>query len=161
MLERQRYVCVCSINGRRLNRLTVTNQFEALFQYLNIASECRSFSGRDAYNRLLDWFEAYFESSNSEKVANGVLQTARQPVYLQMPFHSVTVVGFYRASSQRGLLVFDPGLPPPSTFSRAVDLAWSPSTWNKYLVLWRYRRGEWYLKRHREFEILRLLPQKA
>ena len=81
--------------------------------------------------------------------------TARAPIFLQRPSHSLSVIGIeWDRKGKRRLLVFDPGYQISSMITPS-----SPSEMSalrRRLVLSRYRREEQYLQKYRNFETLSL-----
>lgn len=134
---------------------------QALLNARQILHRSSSFHGRRAYKELLDSVEAYFRSTcdqSSHSLTGRIMRTAGRPVYLQMPYHSVTVVGCYRTASGRSLLVFDPSLMAPSALRVFNDRDKRPRSC--FRGLWRYRRNELYLRRHKQFETLQIIATK-
>jgi hypothetical protein len=70
--------------------------------------------------------------------------------------HSMTIVGFERLKTgEKNLIVFDPMFHDPSSVTRLVGRSFT----HKFpdLLLKPYRRGSKYLKKYREFELLRFV----
>jgi hypothetical protein len=111
------------------------------------------FTGKRAWQELLDAIEKYFRPIDQPSSVVRIHQTELPPVFLQRPRHSITIIGIERLrNGKRRLLTFDPGYRPPAALRKGSDVSISQiSTW---LILWRYRRDEAYLKRYDGFEIL-------
>lgn len=71
------------------------------------------------------------------------------------PGHSMTIVGFEKQTNGKSnLLVFDPGYRDPSVVSNLVGKPFRHPPAKASGVLESYRRGNRYLRRFGEFEIL-------
>jgi zinc finger-containing ubiquitin peptidase 1 len=124
---------------------------------LNMPCTVKVFLGKKAWHDLLDVVEEYFTSSSLEpstiSAADSAHQTILPPLFLQGPYHSLTIIGIeILGHSKRQLLVFDPGWSPPS----ALRNSHNPSKLTARIILWRYRRGKGYLKRYSNYELLYL-----
>lgn len=113
------------------------------------------FSGEKAWHYLLDTVEEYFTfrsiPSPTDPAKDSVHQTTHPPLFLQGPYHSITIIGIeLLRNGKRQLLVFDPGWRPLSALGRKPD----PSTIGARLLLGTHRRGERYLKRYKGYELL-------
>lgn len=142
-----------------------TSEAEALFAYLDVETTAHVFRGAKAWRNLLDYVEQYFSESKTAVESRSktgtagrerITLTARPPMFLQRPRHSLTIVGIEcTRSGKRRLLVFDPGYDPPATLKRALGRAdYKIEEGKEERVLTYYRRGERYLKRFDGFEIL-------
>jgi hypothetical protein len=132
--------------------LTASEQVEALLQSRNIPCTAHVFTGKKAWQDVLDAVLVYF-SSGLQTAASRIHQTKLPPVFLQRPGHSITIVGIERLRKGKcRLLVFDPAYRPPAVLRERAEA--SPSLATAWLILWRYRRDEAYLKRYKSFEIL-------
>jgi len=70
----------------------------------------------------------------------------------------MTIIGMERESDgARNLLVFDPSFKDASGITKLVGRKF-PKHPNPYGALQSYRRGNRYLKKYREFEVLRSVP---
>lgn len=129
-------------------------QVEALLLSLNVPCSGNAFQGKDAWKQLLDFVEAYFQSSLQNPEKGGVHLTKSCPIFLQRPKHSLTVVGLERTrSGTRRLLVFDPAWQPPSKLKTPLETT-HLSSWAFKALLRRYRKSQRYLKRFNAFETL-------
>lgn len=140
----------------RLSGCSATDcwQAEALLLSLDLACSGNAFQGKGAWRQLLDFVEAYFQSSLQHPQKSGVHQTELCPIFLQRLKHSLTVVGLERTRSGiRRLLVFDPAWQPPSRLKGPLETS-CPSRWALKASLRRYRKSQRYLKRFNAFETL-------
>ena len=96
-----------------------------------------------------------------------IILTSRPPIYFQHRGHSMTIVGLeVRRDGAINLVVFDPMFQPNPTLKRLAG-GMSSSVYNKGRPSWRvvhpeklmkaYRRGESYLGKYRDFELLKLV----
>jgi hypothetical protein len=132
-----------------------TSEAQALLLSRGVACTARVFTGKYAWHEQLGAIEDYFTSSVQNTAIHGVHQTKLPPIFLQRPRHSITIVGVERLrNGKRRLLTFDPGYRPPAIVRKPSDT--SHSLVSAWLILWRYRRGEAYLKRYQSFEMLLL-----
>lgn len=151
-MERPRYeACTQLYDAKRLNCL----QAETLLLHIKIPCTGTAFNGEDAWSRLLDHVETYYENALSDDtVHQKVNQTSGLPIFLQRPQHSVTIVGIVKLKSgKRKILVFDPAWKPPPTIIE-VRQEWKRLSLKETLVLSRYCKSERYLKRFSAFETL-------
>lgn len=134
-----------------------TPEAQAMFLYLNIPCEAQGFKNKQEAGRaeasLLIHVERYFQQGifNPE---DKVRHTTLPPIYLQHAGHSMTIVGIEKQTNgQANLLVFDPMFRDAKLVKERVDrkftYKYSDSALNAY------RRGHKYLRRYREFEVLR------
>ncbi|KAL2266529.1 hypothetical protein VTJ83DRAFT_5881 [Remersonia thermophila] len=105
---------------------------------------------------LLKSVEDHFQSG-VEDPTQRIRKTAVSPIYFQHRGHSLTIVGFERLKNgSKQLLVFDPSY---HVSSNLVALAGKTFTHpHPDFALRSFRRGSKYLRRFKEFEILRVLP---
>lgn len=130
------------------------SEAEALLLSLDVPCTGTAFLGKDAWTQLLKFVEEYFGTVAAVGESAKVRLTGRMPVFFQRPHHSLTIVGMAKLhTGKRELLVFDPGLPPPST-SRTPYKSGLLQRLSDRLDLVSYRRGERYLKRYTAFELL-------
>ncbi|RYO79874.1 hypothetical protein DL766_000946 [Monosporascus sp. MC13-8B] len=109
---------------------------------------------RAAETSLLQTIERYFQSSEHDSRAK-VRGTSLPPVYFQHRGHSLTIIGIEkRLDGAMELLVFDPVFRDPDSITRYVGRKVKHK--NPDLALKLYRRGDKYLKKYPEFEVLRL-----
>ncbi|KAI0019621.1 peptidase family C78-domain-containing protein [Xylariomycetidae sp. FL0641] len=134
-----------------------TPEAQAMFLSLNIPCEAQGFKSQEpgvAEAQLFSSVETYFETSQYDRQAK-VRRTSRPPIYFQHRGHSLTIVGFERhLDGTMELLVFDPMFPDPDTVTRHLGRRFTSKSPDKTLKL--YRRGNKYLRKYHEFEVLRL-----
>ncbi|EHA57034.1 hypothetical protein MCOR27_009683 [Pyricularia oryzae] len=136
-----------------------TPEAQAVLCSLEIPCEAQGFKNREpgrSEARLMQEVERYFQSGDFNPEYK-VRRTKMPPIYFQHAGHSMTIVGFEKLKSGlTNLLVFDPMFRDSSAILKLVgrqfeykfpDLALKP-----------YRRGNKYLKKYREFELLKLKP---
>lgn len=135
-----------------------TPEAQAMFLYLKIPCEAQGFKNKQEAGRaeasLLVHVERYFQQGIFDP-EDKVRHTTLPPIYLQHAGHSMTIVGIEKQTSgQANLLVFDPMFRDAKLINERVDrkftYKYSDSALNAY------RRGHKYLRRYREFEVLRL-----
>lgn len=81
--------------------------------------------------------------------------TDKPPIYFQHKGHSMTIVGLeIKNSGAVNLVVFDPMFNPSPAIKRLVGSG-SFRTANPERLLRAHRRGESYLGRYRDFEVLK------
>ncbi|KAK3373980.1 peptidase family C78-domain-containing protein [Lasiosphaeria ovina] len=129
----------------------------AMFRFLEIPCDAQGFKNKETGKSealLMEEVENYFQSGVGDPTQR-VRLTNLPPIYFQHAGHSLTIVGFERLrDGETSLLVFDPEYRDSSKVTKYVgrtDFEFNNPNW----ALARYRRGNKYLKRYREFEILR------
>lgn len=134
-----------------------TPEAQAVFTYLQIPCDPRGFKHKKdasiAESQLLEEIERYFEQAifNPE---DRVRCTLLPPVYFQHMGHSMTIVGLEKQTDgKKNLLVFDPTFRDASVITQRVGTEFTYRHADHALNA--YRRGHKYLKRYREFEVLR------
>ncbi|CAJ2507471.1 Uu.00g086570.m01.CDS01 [Anthostomella pinea] len=136
-----------------------TPEAQAMFLSLQIPCEAQGFKcdkPSDAEAELLASVERYFESRRYDPQAK-VRRTSLPPIYFQHRGHSLTIVGLEkRHGGAIELLVFDPMFHDPVGITRYVGRRFQHRSPDTALKL--YRRGNKYLKKYNEFEVLRLKP---
>ncbi|KAK1770663.1 DUF1671-domain-containing protein [Phialemonium atrogriseum] len=128
----------------------------AMFRLLEIPCDAQGFKDREPGKSealLIEHVENYFMSGVIDP-GQRVRPTNLPPIYFQHAGHSMTIVGFEKEKNgSKNLLVFDPMFCDASGIVKLVgkkfehrfpDMALKP-----------YRRGSKYLKKFREFEVLR------
>ncbi|KAK8017609.1 hypothetical protein PG993_013935 [Apiospora rasikravindrae] len=133
-----------------------TPEAQAMFLSLDMAVEAQGFKDQQpivAERKLLEHVQAYFESGDFDP-ARKVRTTSLPPIYFQHRGHSLTIVGLEkRSNGSAELLVFDPMFRDPQSITKLIGRALSHKTSpDKSLSL--YRRGNKYLKKYHEFELL-------
>jgi hypothetical protein len=147
--------------GIRLTRKYIgTPEAQALFQSLDIACEADAFVNNGpllAYENLLYAVAEYFEGYKDDDDDQKVVSTDLPPLYFQHQGHSMTVVGL--EVDTRGimtLIVFDPMFNPSKPIKRLAEGGPFKSIKDPQPLMKAYRRDKAYLKKYKEFEILRL-----
>jgi zinc finger-containing ubiquitin peptidase 1 len=97
----------------------------------------------------------YFSDDRVFDLEDKVVMTGKPPLYFQHAGHSMTIVGLeVKKSGAVNLVVFDPMFNPSPAIKRLVGSN-SFKTPNPERLLKAHRRGEVYLGRYRDFEILK------
>ncbi|CAI6100516.1 unnamed protein product [Clonostachys chloroleuca] len=134
-----------------------TPEAAAMFSSLGIPCPPQAFKDKDftvARNLLYAAIERYFQQGLLEEDSK-VHATVLPPIYFQHRGHSMTIVGFEKQTNGKSnLLVFDPGYRDPSVVSNLVGKPFRHPPAKASGVLESYRRGNRYLRRFGEFEIL-------
>ena len=153
--------------GIRLTRKYIgTPEAQALFQSLGIPCAASAFSRSAhlrAHENLLLAVANYFRSETQEHSvlhrdghSNQVVITRKPPIYFQHRGHSMTVVGWEsRYDGGVNLVVFDPMFQPNATIKR-MAMTGSLSVREPAKVMKAHRRGENYLAKFNDFELLML-----
>lgn len=147
--------------GIRLTRKYIgTPEAQALFQSLDIACEADAFGSNGhvaAYENLLYAVAEYFGGYKGDDGDQKVVPTDLPPLYFQHQGHSMTIVGL--EVDKRGvmtLIVFDPMFNPSKPVKKLIAGGSFKGIKDPQLLMRAYRRDKVYLKRYKEFEILRL-----
>ena len=99
--------------------------------------------------------ENYFQQDVQDP-RQKVRQTNMPPIYFQHAGHSMTIIGLERQKGgEKNLLVFDPMFHDSKAVLKLVGTQFEARFPDKALSS--YRRGSKYLKRYREFEILKFV----
>lgn len=97
----------------------------------------------------------YFSGDKIFDTKEKIITTNKPPVYFQHQGHSLTIVGLeVKKSGAVNLVVFDPMFNPSPAIKRLTGSNSFKAT-NPERLLRAHRRGESYLSRYREFEILK------
>jgi zinc finger-containing ubiquitin peptidase 1 len=151
-------VCREQTQGIRNTRKYIgTLEVEALLSQLGTPHSVDGYYGREAYDQLLDSIWIYFASTpihHNWRTAK-VQCTEKAPVYLQLPGHSLTVVGIEENNDhERRMLFFDPAWAPPPAMQKEGPLPESivDSFWRRKLLLRQYRKPNAYFWRYNAFE---------
>ncbi|KAG4034044.1 hypothetical protein MFRU_003g00220 [Monilinia fructicola] len=110
-----------------------------------------------AANLLYQKVEEYFLDGCVD-FESKVRETSLPPIYFQHPGHSMTIIGYEKQiDGTENLLVFDPMFHDANKVIKLVD---SAPVRHRHPgdLLKAYRRGNKYLKRYNEFELLKLVP---
>lgn len=137
-----------------------TPEAQAMLLYLNIPCDAQGFKNKKEAGRaessLLVHVERYFQQGifNPE---DKVRHTNLAPIYFQHAGHSMTIVGIEKQSDGKAnLLVFDPMFRDAKLITQRAGKKFQYRYADTALNA--YRRGHKYLRRYREFEVLRLDP---
>ncbi|KAH8664327.1 peptidase family C78-domain-containing protein [Xylariales sp. PMI_506] len=133
-----------------------TPEAQAMFIGLDVPCEATGFKDSrpgNAERKLLQHVEAYFESGDFDPT-DKVRRTTLPPIYFQHRGHSLTIVGLEKRNNVRELLVFDPMFRDSHGVTKHIGQVFQPS--RPDTLLKPYRRGNKYLRRFHEFEILKL-----
>ena len=102
----------------------------------------------------------YFSDDRIFDLDEKVVVTNKPPIYFQHQGHSMTIVGLeIKKSGAVNLVVFDPMFNPSPAIKRLVGSN-SFRASNPERLLKAHRRGESYLGRYRDFEILKLVASR-
>ncbi|KAI0866172.1 peptidase family C78-domain-containing protein [Xylaria cubensis] len=148
-----------------------TPDAQAMFVGLKIPCEVEGFKSPKpgvAETALFASVQRYFEKASFDP-KDKIRRTNLPPIYFQHRGHSLTIVGLERrASGSLKLLVFDPMFHDPDAVTRLVGRAGEDKGKIRHAIhrspdgmLRLYRRGNNYLKKYHEFEILRLKTDYA
>lgn len=139
-----------------------TPEAQAMFVSLGVPCEAQGFKNKadagKAQATLLVNVEQYFQQGVFDP-EDKVRCTELPPIYFQHAGHSMTIVGIEKDhSGTANLLVFDPMFRDSAVILERVGHEFT----YKYPdhALKAYRRGHSYLKRYREFEVLRLVSER-
>lgn len=134
-----------------------TPEAQAMFVHLKIPCEAQGFKNKKEAGRaeasLLVHVERYFQQGifNPE---DKVRHTDLPPIYFQHMGHSMTIVGIEKTTSgQANLLVFDPMFRDAKLVTQRVGRTFAYK--HADTAMNAYRRGHKYLRRYREFELLK------
>ncbi|KFH46223.1 Zinc finger protein-like protein [Hapsidospora chrysogenum ATCC 11550] len=122
-------------------------------------SRCRGQAFRDkggtkARSLLLEAVELYFRQGAGGDTSK-VSLTALPPIYLQHQGHSLTIVGFERPKEGKpNLLIFSPSYRDSSIVRGLVGETAQMAGSKAAYLLEPYRRGNRYLRKYNEFELL-------
>ncbi|KAI8298583.1 hypothetical protein K4K59_002751 [Colletotrichum sp. SAR11_240] len=134
-----------------------TPEAQALFVSLQIPCTAQGFKDAEpgrSEAKLMYAVEQYFKHGMQSPPAK-VTCTQLPPIYFQHAGHSLTIVGFERQKNgPSNLLVFDPMFRDAPALARLIGQTFKHRSADESLKP--YRRGSKYLRRYREFEILRL-----
>lgn len=147
--------------GIKLTRKYIgTPEAQALFQSLDISCDANAFvsyGALAAHENLLYAVAEYFESYKVDDDSEKIISTNLPPLYFQHQGHSMTIVGL--EVDKRGvmnLVVFDPMFNPSKPVKKLTTGASFRRIGDVQGLMRAYRRDKGYLRRYKEFEILRL-----
>ena len=146
--------------GIRLTRKYIgTPEAQALFLSLSIGCEANAFTRTGeliSHEMLLLAIGEYFSDDKFFDTHEKIVMTNKPPIYFQHPGHSMTIVGLeVKKSGAVSLMVFDPMFNPSPAIKRLTKSN-SFRVPNPERLLRAHRRGESYLGRYKDFEILKL-----
>lgn len=135
-----------------------TPEAQAMLVHLEVPCEAQGFKNKKvalrAETSLLVNVERYFQQGVFDP-EDKVRSTKLPPIYFQHAGHSMTIVGIEKMSDGRAnLLVFDPMFHDAKIITQRVGRKFKYKHADSALNA--YRRGHKYLRRYREFELLRL-----
>lgn len=135
-----------------------TPEAQAMLLYLNIPCDAQGFKNKQeagiAETMLLVNVERYFQQGIFDP-EDKARHTGLPPIYFQHAGHSMTIVGIEKQRDGRAnLLVFDPMFRDAKLITQRAGQQFQYKGADAALNA--YRRGHKYLRRYREFEILRL-----
>ena len=141
-----------------------TPEAQAFFLSMGIECECNQFSRGNhlrAHESLLLSICDYFDPGQPEDRDEKVVMTDKPPIYFQHQGHSLTIVGLeVRRSGAVNLVVYDPVFNPNPVMKKlARGFAAGHNTFrgtkDPSQLLRAHRRGELYLSKYSDFEILK------
>lgn len=150
--------------GIKLTRKYIgTPEAQALFVSLKIPCEATAYASTDtveASETMLCAVCEYFDTEETEDNVDKVVITGKPPIYFQHQGHSMTIVGIEsRVDGQVNLVVYDPMFNPNQALKKlafAKSRAFKCAEPEKLLKA--HRRGDRYLSKYRDFELLKLTP---
>lgn len=135
-----------------------TPEAQAMFTSLEIPCDVQGFKNTRpgvAEGQLLEYVESYFLSGDFDP-EDRIRCTKLPPIYFQHRGHSLTIVGLERRmDGSVDLLIFDPVFRDSPSITKYIGRSSfrHPSPDNALNL---YRRGNRYLRKYHEFEVLRL-----
>lgn len=140
-----------------------TPEAQAMFVSLGIACDAQGFKNKEvagkAEAQMLAAVERYFQQGEFDP-EDRVRCTSLPPIYFQHAGHSMTIVGIEKQrDGSVNLLVFDPMFRDSSVILERVGQKFTYKHPDHALKA--YRRGSKYLRRYREFELLRLVTRET
>ncbi|TAQ90391.1 hypothetical protein B7494_g1284 [Chlorociboria aeruginascens] len=139
-----------------------TPDAQAMLCSLGIACDAEGLKtkkdGPQAYQLLFQAAESYFVNGCLD-FGPKVRATTLPPVYFQHPGHSLTIIGFEKKTDgTKNVIVFDPMFHDATSVTKYVGQTFTHKAPADLLKA--YRRGVKYLRRYKEFELLKLTPPK-
>ncbi|KAI3400184.1 hypothetical protein diail_4069 [Diaporthe ilicicola] len=137
-----------------------TPEAQAMFVSLGVACDAQGFKNKEqsgkAEAQMLAAVERYFQQGIFDP-EDKVRCTTLPPIYFQHAGHSMTIIGIEKQKvGGINLLVFDPMFRDSSVITERRGQKFTYK--HPDHALRAYRRGNKYLRRYREFELLRLRP---
>jgi zinc finger-containing ubiquitin peptidase 1 len=138
-----------------------TPEAQALLMSLQIPCEATAYTTTkevDAFETMLCAVCEYFDDDSSKDNVDKVVVTDKPPIYFQHRGHSMTIVGLeQRLDGVLNLVVFDPMFnPSPALKKLALANTTAFRSPEPEKLLKAHRRGEKYLQKYKEFELLKL-----
>ena len=138
-----------------------TPEAQALLMSLQIPCEATAFTTTkevDGFETMLCAVCEYFDDDTTKDNVDKVVITEKPPIYFQHRGHSMTIVGVeQRLEGAVNLVVFDPMFnPSPALKKLALTNTTAFRSPEPAKLLKAHRRGERYLEKYKEFELLKL-----
>ena len=138
-----------------------TPEAQALFMSLSIACEATAYmTTKEVYGfeTMLCAVCEYFDDDATKDNVDKVVITDKPPIYFQHHGHSMTIVGVeQRLDGNVNLVVFDPMFnPSPALKKLALANTTSFRSLEPEKLMKAHRRGEKYLAKYKDFELLKL-----
>ncbi|KIV90930.1 hypothetical protein PV10_05531 [Exophiala mesophila] len=153
--------------GIKLTRKYIgTPEAQALLMSLDIPCEATAYASTDtveASETMLCAVCEYFDDQDSRDNRDKVVITSKPPIYFQHHGHSMTIVGVEsRVDGLVNLVVYDPMFNPSAVLKKlALTMSRAFKCAEPEKLLKAHRRGESYLSRYRDFELLKLMDGKT
>lgn len=138
-----------------------TPEAQALFMSLDIPCEASAYTTTNSVAALETMLCAvceYFDDESTKDMVDKVVITEKPPIYFQHQGHSMTIVGVEsRSDGHVNLVVFDPMFNPSLDLkSLALNKTRAFRCNAPERLMRAHRRGEKYLSKYRDFELLKL-----
>lgn len=138
-----------------------TPEAQALFMSLDIPCEASAYTTTNpvaADETMLCAVCEYFDDESTKDNVDKVVITEKPPIYFQHQGHSMTIVGVEsRSDGHVNLVVFDPMFNPNLDLKRlALNRTRSFRCNAPEKLIRAHRRGDKYLSKYRDFELLKL-----
>ena len=138
-----------------------TPEAQALLMSLNISCEATAYTTTkevEGFETMLCAVCEYFDDDSSKDNVDKVVITNKPPIYFQHRGHSMTIVGVeQRLDGIVNLVVFDPMFnPSPALKKLALAGTASFRCPEPEKLMKAHRRGEKYLEKYKDFELLKL-----
>lgn len=134
-----------------------TPEAQAMLLHLEVPCEAQGFKNKKEAGRaetsMLVHVERYFQQGIFDP-ADKVRSTLLPPIYFQHAGHSMTIVGIEKTTDGKAnLLVFDPMFHDAQVITQRIGRKFKYKHADSAMNA--YRRGHKYLRRYREFEVLK------
>lgn len=138
-----------------------TPEAQALLLSTNIPCEATAYTTTkevDAFETMLCAVCEHFDDDSTKDNPDKVVITDKPPIYFQHQGHSMTIVGAeQRMDGSVNLVVFDPMFNPSAALKKlAMANTTSFRCPEPDKLMKAHRRGEKYLEKYKQFELLRL-----